>query len=52
MMIPHLLIQIALILVIARCGYVAFNLLNRARKAWLEILFYLAVVVIALNLLL
>jgi len=51
-MIPKLLYQIALIIIIARCGYVAFTLLNKTRKAWLEILFYLSVVIVALTFLL
>ncbi|WP_167577827.1 hypothetical protein [Ammoniphilus sp. YIM 78166] len=51
-MIP-LLVQIAWVIVIVRCGYAAFKLLNRGRrKPWLDILFYISVVIIALAFLL
>jgi hypothetical protein len=52
MVITPLLFQIALIIIIARCGYVAFNLLNGSRKSWLDILYYLSIVIVALSFLL
>jgi hypothetical protein len=51
-MIPTLIIQIALVIVVIRCGYVAFTLLNGHGKRWLDIAFYISVALIALNFLL
>lgn len=52
-MIPKLLFQIALIIIIARSGYVAFNLMNaRISKPWLDILFHFSVAIVALSFLL
>jgi hypothetical protein len=47
----HLIVQIALIIIIVRCVYVAFTHFQRHRKKWLEILFYLSVAIIALEML-
>lgn len=52
LVIPNIIIQLCLILVIARCGYVGFQLINHSKKNWLEILFNFAVAIIALNILL
>ncbi|TCP55518.1 hypothetical protein EV586_103171 [Tumebacillus sp. BK434] len=52
MVIPKIIIQLCLMLVIARCGYVGFQLINHAKKKWLEILFHFAVAIIALDILL
>jgi hypothetical protein len=46
---PKLLIQIALIVIIVRCGYVAYTLLNHSKKRWLDIAFYVAVALLALS---
>ncbi|WP_179295550.1 hypothetical protein [Bacillus sp. FJAT-45350] len=51
-MIPTVLIQLALIIIIARCGYKAITLINSHRKPWFEILFYLSVVIFTLSFLL
>ncbi|MBU9722063.1 MULTISPECIES: hypothetical protein [Bacillaceae] len=51
-MIPDLLLTIAWILVGVRCGIKFVNLLNSRSKDWLEILFYLSVVIITLGILL
>lgn len=48
-MVHSLIVQIALIIVIIRCGYLAVTLAQRAHKAWLDILFYTAAVVLALS---
>ncbi|SES26162.1 hypothetical protein [Salipaludibacillus aurantiacus] len=52
MVFPDLLIQIAWVIIIARCGYRAVNLMNSSRKPWFEILFYISVVLISLSFLL
>lgn len=49
---PTLLVQIALVIIVVRSLYQAFKLFDNARKAWLELLFQLAVAVFALSLLL
>ncbi|MEW9668174.1 hypothetical protein [Ammoniphilus sp. 3BR4] len=51
-MIPALLLQLAWVIIIARCGYKAFNLMNAKRKPWFEILFNISVVLISLSFLL
>ncbi|MGJ9384679.1 hypothetical protein [Salipaludibacillus sp. CF4.18] len=51
-MIPTIIIQIAWLIVIARCGYKAINLLNSRMKPWFEIVFYIAVVIISISFLL
>lgn len=51
-MLPALLIQIAWIIIIARCGYKLIHMLNGHRKPWFEILFYLSVIIISFSFLL
>ncbi len=46
---PTLLYQIALIIIIARCGYMAFLQLNNRSKNWLDFLFHISVVIVALT---
>lgn len=46
---PKIVIQLALIIIVVRCGYVAYTLLNHSKKRWLDIAFYVAVVLYALN---
>jgi hypothetical protein len=43
------LIQIALILIIARSGYRAFTCMQKLRKPWLDLLHYISVAVVALG---
>jgi hypothetical protein len=49
---PHLLFQIALIVMIVRSLFRAFKLFDHASKAWLDIVFHIAVAVVALSFLL
>ena len=49
MVFPKLLIQICLILIIARSGYKGFQLVNHSRKNWLDILFHFSVAILALS---
>lgn len=51
-MIPKLLFQIALLIIVARSVFVVFNLLNRGRKEWIDILFHISVAIVALSFLL
>jgi len=52
MVIPGILIQIAWVLIIARCGYKAITLINHGHKPWFEILFYVSVIIVSLSFLL
>lgn len=51
-MIHVILLQIAWVIIIARCGYKAFQLMNTKRKPWFEILFYISVALVSLAFLL
>lgn len=53
-MIPHLLFQIALIIMVARSGYVCMQLISMPakKKDWLDILFHASVAVVSLSFLL
>ena len=51
-MVPSVLITAAWIIIGIRCGLRFFNLLNHRSKDWLEILFNLSFVVLALAFLL
>lgn len=50
-MIPGVLVQIAMLIIIVRCAYVGFTLLQRVNKNWLDILFYASIIVLMLSLL-
>ncbi|WP_280772032.1 hypothetical protein [Salipaludibacillus daqingensis] len=52
MVIPEILIQIAWVFIIARCGYKAINLINVGSKAWFDIGFYISVVIVSFSFLL
>ncbi|WP_233254216.1 hypothetical protein [Salipaludibacillus keqinensis] len=52
MEIPAIILMIAWLIIIARCGYKAIQLINSGSKLWLEILFYISVVIIGLSYLL
>lgn len=45
---PILLVQIALILILVRCAYRVIRMFQAAKQDWLEILFQVAVFVVAL----
>ncbi len=45
-----LLVQLALIVIIIRCVYVGINLVRQSKKDWLNIAFYVAVIIVALSL--
>lgn len=49
LVVPKLVIQIALILIMIRCGYVGFQLMKPSRKNWLDILFYFSVAIVAFS---
>ncbi|UTR09793.1 MULTISPECIES: hypothetical protein [Evansella] len=51
-MIPGILITIAWVLIAVRCGLRFFHLINNRSKDWLEVLFQLSIVIIALAFLL
>ncbi|WP_158289595.1 hypothetical protein [Paenibacillus flagellatus] len=51
-MIPSLLIQIALIVIVARSAYKAFTLGGSSRKPWFDIAFHVSVALVALSFLL
>ncbi|HEY0826539.1 MAG TPA: hypothetical protein VGE40_00440 [Bacilli bacterium] len=46
---PTLLYQIALIIIIVRCGYIAFLQLSHRSKNWLDFFFHVSVVIVALT---
>jgi hypothetical protein len=46
---PGLLIQIALIIIVVRSVYVVVQRMNIRSKNWLDILFHLSIVVVALG---
>ncbi|WP_161568150.1 hypothetical protein [Anaerobacillus alkaliphilus] len=48
-MIPALLIKIALVIIVVRSGYVAFNLLGRYRKSLLDLLYHASICILALS---
>jgi hypothetical protein len=49
-MVPSLLlVQIALIIIAARSGYQAMNLLKKTNKNWFDILYYLSIVIVVLS---
>ncbi|MCI0183061.1 MAG: hypothetical protein OWR52_07545 [Acidibacillus sp.] len=48
-MIPHVIIELALLIIIIRCVYVAFTLAQNRSRKWLEIAFYLSVAIIAFS---
>lgn len=47
-----ILIQISLIVIVVRSAYMAFKLFDSVRKAWLELLYHIAVAIVALSVLL
>lgn len=47
-----LLVQLALIVIIVRCVYVGINLVKQAKKDWLNIAFYISIIIVALSLIL
>jgi len=49
---PSLLLQAALIIIVARSGYRTFQLAGAVRKQWLDILFHASVAILALSFLL
>lgn len=49
MVIPPILITLAWICIVVRCGIRFYQLVNRGAKDWLEILFQLSVALIALS---
>lgn len=51
-LIPGILITIAWVLIAVRCGLRFFHLINNRSKDWLEVLFQLSIVIIALAFLL
>ncbi|MEB3101880.1 hypothetical protein [Ferviditalea candida] len=49
---PSILTQIALIIIIVRSAYNAFQLLNRNIKPWMDIAYYISIIIVALSFLL
>ncbi len=49
LVLPKLVIQIALVLIMVRCGYVGVKLCNGSRKNWLDILFYFSVALVSFS---
>jgi hypothetical protein len=50
-MFPELLVQISLIIIAVRCGYVALKLIQSHNKQWLDIAFYISIVIVMLSIL-
>jgi hypothetical protein len=46
---PHLLFEIALIVILVRSAYKTFQLASQGRKNWLDIAFHASVGVLALS---
>lgn len=52
MSIPSILIQIALIVIVVRSAYRAFQMGGAYRKMWLDIAFHISIALVALSFLL
>ncbi|ADU30288.1 hypothetical protein [Evansella cellulosilytica] len=48
-MIPQMVMTIAWVIIGIRAGLKFFHLINRKSKDWLEILFHLSIVIVALS---
>ncbi|PWK13058.1 hypothetical protein [Tumebacillus permanentifrigoris] len=47
--VPHIILKLCWLIIFARSGYKTYQLLQPRRKDWFDIIFYLAIAIVALG---